>query len=68
MPVMYHIRTMYALFSSMGSLDMECQERLSLDYIKDLLTTPVLLTNRSRLRSEIDNAWCVFASLHSKSS
>ena len=57
LPVMQHIKTMYAIFSSVGSLDMGCQERLSLDAIKDLMQVPILLTNRHNMRNAIDNAW-----------
>ena len=47
----------YAIYSSVGSLDLDCSEKLSLGMIKDMLCAPVILSLRSELRHEFDAAW-----------
>ena len=44
-----HLRWGFAIYSSIGSLDMECEECLALGMIKDMLCTPVLLSMRSEV-------------------
>ncbi len=41
----------------MGSLDLDCRERLSLGMVKDMICTPVLLSMRSEVRHRFDAAW-----------
>jgi hypothetical protein len=44
------LRWAYAIYSSVGSLDLQCTDRLSLGMLKDMLCVPVLLSMRSDLR------------------
>eukprot|EP01032_Pedospumella_encystans_P018028 gene18028-20537_t len=47
----------YAIYSSVGSLDIQCSESLSLGMTKDLICTPVILSMRNFIKHEFDNAW-----------
>ena len=47
----------YAIYSSVGSLDLECDEPLSLGMTKDMICVPIILSMRSEIRYEFDKAW-----------
>lgn len=47
----------YAIYSSVGSLDLECDEPLSLGMTKDMISVPIILSMRSEVRYEFDKAW-----------
>lgn len=47
----------YSLYSSSGSLDLDCREKLTIETIKDLICTPVMLNLRGDLKFYIDQAW-----------
>ena len=47
----------YAIYSSVGSLDLECDESLSLGMTKDMICVPIILSMRSEVRYDFDKAW-----------
>jgi hypothetical protein len=74
-----HLRWGYSIYSSIGSLDLNCSEKLSLGsfyyeidlslilniitgMIKDMICTPILLSQRSQVRNEFDSAWMYLSS------
>lgn len=50
-------RWAYALYSSCGSLDIECTEKLSIGELKRMLCVPVLLSMRGEVENSFDKAW-----------
>jgi hypothetical protein len=57
LPVQEHFRWGFAIYSSLGSLDLDCKEPLKFGIIKDMMKTPVYLASRSEFTSIVDNAW-----------
>jgi hypothetical protein len=51
------IRWGYALYSSLGSLDLDCSEKLSIHDIKAMLCCPVLISMRSEVESIFEKSW-----------
>lgn len=51
------IKLAYSLYSSVGSFDGSCSERLAVGVLRDLLSTPATLSLRSSLSSFFDAAW-----------
>jgi hypothetical protein len=47
----------YAIYSSVGSLDLDCTEPLSIGMVKDMLCVPVILSLRSYVKHQFDAAW-----------
>lgn len=47
----------YALYSSSGSLDMQCTDKLTIGNLKDMLCVPIILLLRGELRSVLDKVW-----------
>lgn len=56
-PCLEHMKLAYALFSSVGVLDYSCNEPLKLSQVKDMIQTPVILSNRLTVLTLIDDAW-----------
>lgn len=56
-PVCDLCRWGYAIYSSVGTLDLDCREPLSLAMVKDMLCTPVILSLRSYVKHQFDAAW-----------
>lgn len=56
-PCLEHLKVAYALFSSVGVLDLSCREPLKLSQVKDMIQTPVILSNRPAVLALIDDAW-----------
>lgn len=52
-----HLRIGFAIYSSVGSLDMDCSEKMSLGAIKNMVCTPVFLHQRAELRKDLEKAW-----------
>jgi hypothetical protein len=50
-------RTGFALYSSVGILDITCSEKVKIGAIKDFLCSPVLLSKRSLVQSYFDKSW-----------
>jgi len=56
-PCLDHLKLGYALFSSVGVMDYDCKEPLKLYHVKDMIQTPVILSNRPAVLQCIDDAW-----------
>lgn len=56
-PSLEHMKLGYALFSSVGVLDYSCNEPLKLSQVKDMIQTPVILSNRPAVLQCVDDAW-----------
>jgi hypothetical protein len=56
-PCLEHLKLAYALFSSVGVLDYSCNEPLRLSQLKDMIQTPIILSNRPAILACIDDAW-----------
>lgn len=57
LPCLEHLKLAYALFSSVGVLDYSCHEPLKLSQVKDMIQTPVILSNRPAVLALLDDAW-----------
>ena len=55
--ILYQPRWGYAIYSSVGSLDLDCSEPLSLGMVKDMICVPVVLSLRSYVQHQFDIAW-----------
>lgn len=55
--VQTHLKIGYAIFSSIGTLEFDCTERLKLSTIKDMIEVPIIFSSRSTIRSLIDDCW-----------
>mmetsp|Transcript_3047 Transcript_3047/g.6853 ORF Transcript_3047/g.6853 Transcript_3047/m.6853 type:complete len:549 (+) Transcript_3047:295-1941(+) len=56
------LRWGYAIYSSVGSLDLDCEEELSLGMVKAMLCVPVILSLRSEVHANFDRAWQALSS------
>jgi hypothetical protein len=56
-PVLTHLKMGYAIFSSVGTLEFDCTEKLKLSTIKDMIEVPIIFSSRSALRSLVDDCW-----------
>eukprot|EP01038_Epipyxis_sp_PR26KG_P010405 gene10405-13975_t len=57
LPTNDHLRLAYAIFSSVGSLDMDCTDKLSVGKVKELICVPVLQSMRSEIKAVFDQSW-----------
>lgn len=57
LPVHEHLRWGFAIYSSLGALDLECREPLPFRQIRDMMKTPIFLAQRSEFTSIVDLAW-----------
>lgn len=47
----------FAIYSSEGSLDLECSDPVPLGIIKEMMCAPCTITSGLELRGKVDNAW-----------
>ena len=47
-------RWAYSLYSSVGSLDLECTDTITLDHLKRLVCVPIYLVKKDDIRNKFD--------------
>jgi hypothetical protein len=56
-PVIAQLHMAFAIYSSIGTLDFQCSERVRLSDLKDIIEVPVVCSHRATIRSMIDTCW-----------